>query len=211
VPVFYLTMQPRPGMNVASIDNYAGARMAVGHLIEQGYRHIGHISGPMDWWEARQRTAAWKESLHQAGLSSPERAFVEGNWSSASGAKAIQDLFDQYPEMDAVFVANDQMALSVLQYACRNDLTIPNDLGIVGFDNIPETAFYWPPLTTVQQDQIHLGRVAVEGIIRIIESARDGGVYEEPRSTMIEPTMVVRRSSLRREPDHKEVRPGDDE
>jgi len=171
VPIVYLTMQPRPGMHIVAVDNYIGAHMAVNHLIEQGYRHIGHISGPMDWWEARERTAAWKDALIQAGLEYDDRARVEGNWSSASGAQAIQDLHDQYPEMDAVFVANDQMALSALQYACRNNISVPDDLGIVGFDNIPEGAFFWPPLTTVDQDQIHLGRTAVEGVIRIIESA----------------------------------------
>jgi LacI family transcriptional regulator len=211
VPVVYLTMQSRPGLNIVSVDNYTGARTAVEHLIEQGYRHIGHITGPLDWWEARQRMAAWRDALSEAGLQLDDRACVEGNWSSASGAQAIQDLHDQYPEMDAVFVANDQMALSVLQYACRTGLSIPNDLGIIGFDNIPEGAFFWPPLTTVDQDQIQLGRTAVEGVIRIIESAWDGYEPDEPRAVLIEPTLVIRRSSLRRKSEEKEVSLPDDE
>ena len=113
--------------------------------------------------------------------------------------------------MDAVFVANDQMALSVLQHACRNNISVPDDLGIVGFDNIAETAFYWPPLTTVQQDQTHLGKTAVEGIIRIIESDWDGGEPEQPRSLLIEPTLVIRRSALRRKSGEKEVSLPEDE
>jgi DNA-binding LacI/PurR family transcriptional regulator len=84
-------------------------------------------------------------------------------------------------------------------------VSIPNDLGIVGFDNIPEGAFFWPPLTTVDQDQIHLGKTAVEGVIRIIESAWDGHEPDEPRAVLIEPTLVIRRSSLRRKLEEKEV------
>ncbi len=63
----FLTMQPRDNVAVVSIDNYLGGRMAMAHLLEQGYRHIGHISGPLDWWEARQRMAAWQDALQEAG------------------------------------------------------------------------------------------------------------------------------------------------
>lgn len=204
IPIFYLTTQSRADMNVVSVDNYTGAKLAVEHLIEQGYRHIGHLSGPIDWWEARQRLLGWKDALAAAGLENGKKASVEGNWSSASGAHAIQDLFEQYPEMDAVFVANDQMAISVLQYACRQGLEVPETLGIVGFDNLPESAFFWPPLTTVHQDQIHLGRVAVEGIIHTIESAWDGNEAEEPRTLLIKPSLIVRGSSMRRGPPNEE-------
>jgi LacI family transcriptional regulator len=211
VPVVYLTMNPRPGLHIVSVDNYAGARMAVDHLIEQGYRHIGHIAGPMDWWEARERMRAWRQALADAGLEHDERQTAEGNWSAASGAQAIEQLHGQYPEMDAVFVGNDQMALSALQYACRAGLSIPGDMGIVGFDNIAESPFFWPPLTTVDQDQIYLGRAAVEGVISIIESAWDGREPEEPHSVRIEPTLVIRQSSARRRPSEKEVSHSDNE
>ena len=153
VPVVFLTMEPRENLKVVSIDNYAGGRLAVSHLLDQGYRHIGHIAGPLDWWEARQRMAAWQDTLRDAGLEAGEANFAEGNWSSASGAEAIERLFRQYPAMDAVFVANDQMALSVMQAACQRGIAIPRDLGVVGFDNISESAYFWPPLTTIEQDQ----------------------------------------------------------
>jgi len=100
--------------------------------------------------------------------------------------------------MDAIFVANDQMALSVMQYACRKGLRIPDDLGVVGFDDIPESAFFWPPLTTIQQDQHNVGAVAVEEIIKIIES---GWEQQEPvrsKSIMLAPTLVVRQSSIKK-------------
>jgi LacI family transcriptional regulator len=197
IPLVYLTMEPQKNIPVVSVDNYLGGRMAMAHLLEQGYRNIGHISGPLDWWEARQRMSAWKDALTEAGLESPDPHWAEGNWSSASGVLAVEKLFDQYPEMDAIFVANDQMALSALGAAHQKGLRVPEDLGIVGFDNMAESAYFWPALTTVQQDQYHVAKVAVEEMIRIIESGWLGQDPIDPRSIMLAPTLVVRRSSLR--------------
>jgi LacI family transcriptional regulator len=167
------------------------------HLLEQGYQRIGHISGPLDWWEARQRVAAWKDALHEVGLEARDEHCVDGNWSPASGGLAIEKLFEQYPDMDAVFVGNDQMALAVIQAACQKGMRIPEDLGVVGFDNIPESAFFYPPLTTIQQDQQAVGKVAVEETIKLIESAWQGLGPVEPKSIKLAPILVVRQSSLR--------------
>ncbi len=197
VPLVYLTMEPQKNIPVVSIDNYAGGRMAVSHLLEQGYRNIGHIAGPLDWWEARQRMTAWKDALKDADLPALDRYWAEGNWSSASGAQAVEKLFGQYPEMDAVFVANDQMALSVLQVAYQRGVRIPEELGIVGFDNIAESAYFSPSLTTVQQDQYNVAKVAVEEMIKIIESGWQELDPVDSQSIMLPPTLVVRESSVR--------------
>ncbi len=197
LPIVYLATKSQEKISVVSINNYLGGQLAMSHLLDQGYRHIGHISGPLDWWEARERKAAWSDGLKEAGLEVKDEHWVEGNWSSSSGAKAIERLFKQYPEMDAVFVANDQMALSVMQYSCRNGVHIPNDLGVVGFDDISESAFFWPPLTTVQQDQLNVGEVAVEEINKIIESGWHEHEPVRPKSIMLAPTLVVRQSSLK--------------
>ena len=197
IPVVYLTMEPQENISVVSINNYLGGRMAMSHLLEQGYRHIGHISGPLDWWEARQRMAAWKDALIEARLEVRDEYWVEGNWSSASGAQAVEDIFEQYPEIDSIFVANDQMALSVFQAACQKGLRIPEDLGVVGFDNIPESAYFWPPLTTIQIEQNSVGRVAVEEMVKIIESGWQGLEPIQPKSIMLTPTLVIRQSALR--------------
>ena len=130
IPIVYLAMEPRENVSVVSIDNYLGGKMAMNHLLEQGYRNIAHISGPLDWWEARQRIAAWKDTLTEAELKPKDSQWVEGNWSSASSASALDQLLAQFPEMDAIFVANDQMALSVMQTACQKGVRIPDDLGI---------------------------------------------------------------------------------
>ena len=197
IPIVYLAMNSQENIYVVSINNYLGGQLAISHLLEQGYRHIGHISGPLDWWEARERMAAWRDVLRAADLEAKDEHWAEGNWSSASGAQATERLFNQYPEMDAIFVANDQMALSVMQYACRKGLRIPDDLGIVGFDDIPESAFFWPPLTTVQQNQYNVGEVVVEEIIKIIESYRQEQEPVQPKSIMLAPILIVRQSSLR--------------
>ena len=199
IPIVHITMKSREKIWVVSIDNYLGGQLAMSHLIEQGYQHIGHISGPLDWWEARERKAAWSNGLKEANIEVKDEHWVEGNWSSSSGARAIEKLYEQYPDMDAIFVANDQMALSVMQYACRKGISIPRDLGVVAFDDIPESAYFWPPLTTVQQDQYNVGEVAVEEIIKIIESGWHEHEPVRPKSIMLAPTLVVRQSTLKKE------------
>lgn len=197
IPIVYLAMEPKEDISTVSVDNYLGGRMAMSHLLEQGYRNIGHISGPMDWWEARQRMVAWKDSLRESGFEAREEHWAEGNWSSTSGVQAVERLFEQYPGMDSIFVANDQMALGVIQVMYQKGLRIPEDLGVVGFDNIPESAFFCPSLTTVQQDQYAVGKVAVEQTIKIIESGWQGLEPMKSKSIMLTPTLVVRKSSLR--------------
>ena len=197
VPLVFLTMEPQKNIPVVSIDNYMGGRMAMSHLFEQGYRHIGHIAGPLDWWEARQRMAAWKDSLTEAGREVQDKHWTQGNWSSESGADAVKRLLEQYPEMDAIFIANDQMALSALLAARARGLRVPEDIGIVGFDNIPESAYFLPPLTTVHQDQYEVARVAVAEIIKIIELSWQGLDPGDLQAIVLPPTLVVRQSSLR--------------
>jgi DNA-binding LacI/PurR family transcriptional regulator len=197
VPLVYLTMEARNNLSIVTIDNYLGGRMAMSHLLEQGYRKIAHICGPLDWWESRQRMAAWRDALTEAGLEFDDSHCVEGNWSSASGALAIEKLFDQYPTMDSIFVANDQMALSAMQFFAEKRLRIPEDIGIVGFDNIAESAFFSPALTTVQQDQHHVAKIAIAELIKIIESGWQELAPVTPKSIILSPTLVVRQSSLR--------------
>jgi LacI family transcriptional regulator len=196
VPIMFLTMPARPDLYVVSIDNYKGGRMATNHLIEQGYRHIGHISGPLDWWEARQRKAGWQDALLAAGLDADNPCWERGDWSSVSGERAIMRLLEREPALDAVFVGNDQMALGVLQIACRQGLQVPGDLAIVGFDGVPETAYYWPPLSTVQQDQQLLGCIAVQELVESIQARQQGQLDGAARSIALEPELIVRASSL---------------
>jgi LacI family transcriptional regulator len=173
VPIVFLTMEAREGITIISVNNHQGAEIATNHLLDEGYRHIGHISGPLDWWEARQRFNAWKNIINAAGQKNVDQHWVEGNWSSSSGMEACQKLFDQYPEMDAIFAANDQMALGALSVIHQKGLKVPLEFGIVGFDNMAESEYFWPALTTMQHDQHQVGAMAVKEIIRIIEAIRN--------------------------------------
>jgi LacI family transcriptional regulator len=195
VPMIFLTMEARSDLFIVSIDNYAGGRMATEHLLEQGFRHIGHISGPLEWWEAQQRKEGWQDALLEAGRQIAGHHWTTGNWSAASGEQAIRQLLESYQGMDAVFVANDQMALGVLQVACRLGIPVPQDLAIVGFDGIPETAYYWPPLTTVYQDLRELGCRAVRELIRILEASQKRESVVRPTTISLHPELIVRESS----------------
>lgn len=198
VPIIYLSMGQRPNLNVAAVDNRLGARLACQHLLEQGYRSIGLITGPMEWWEARERKLGWEEALRAAGLQPEARQVVEGDWSAASGAEGISRLFEQYPEMDAVFASNDQMALGVLQRAHSLGRRVPEDLGVVGFDDTPEAPFYRPPLTTIRNPLVQLGCEAVQALVRQIEPGADGEPEGGAISILLQPELIVRASASRR-------------
>jgi DNA-binding LacI/PurR family transcriptional regulator len=119
---------------------------------------------------------------------------IEGDWSAASGARAMRALLEREPTIDAVFVCSDQMAQGALGVAHRLGRRIPQDLAVAGFDNIPESEFFWPPLTTVYQKLIEVGCVAVQNLHQIIEAQRK----EEPYSaeaTILTPEFVIRESS----------------
>jgi len=198
VPVVFHSMGPRPGLSTVSVDNYSGGRLATQHLINQGYRHIGLITGPMDWWEARERARGWREAMTEAGLIGPGLGeIVYGSWDAVAGEDGLNQLLDRRPDIEAIFVGNDQMALGVLQTARRRGLRIPHDLAIVGFDDIPEAAYFWPPLTTVSQPLFDLGRKSVAELTRMIKLGRRDLATIDPQTIMLQPKLVVRESSVR--------------
>jgi LacI family transcriptional regulator len=178
------------------MDSYQGAQMATQHLLEKGCRQIGHISGPLEWWEARLRLQGWRDTLEKASLQVEDRYWEQGNWSSASGASAAEKLFDRYPEMDGIFAANDQMALSVLREACRREIKVPQNLAVVGFDGIPESAYFYPSLTTVSQDPQMLGGRAVENLAEMIQATQENKAAV-PQFSLIQPSLIIRESSKR--------------
>lgn len=194
VPIVFLTMEKRAGLNIVAVDNYAGGRQATEHLLALGHRKIGHIAGPLAWWEARERKRGWEEGMAEAGL--PAQNWVEGTWSSRSGVRSLQQLLSQAPDLTAVFAANDQMALGALHYAHRHGIRVPEDLSLVGFDNLTESAYYWPPLTTINHDQFELGCLAVREAVKAIESRQDGvPSSHQSQVIFIQPELIVRESS----------------
>jgi LacI family transcriptional regulator len=194
VPIVFMAMEPKSGYSVVSVDSYQGAQMATRHLLDQGCKHIGHIAGPLNWWEARLRLQGWRDALESAGMQALDEQWEQGNWSSASGAVAAKKLFDRYPKMDGIFVANDQMALSVLREACRRGIKVPDQLAVVGFDGIPESAYFFPSLTTIAQDPQLFGGRAVENLVEMIIAKQENNPII-PQSSLIQPSLVVRETS----------------
>lgn len=194
VPVIFSAMEPRPSISSVTTDNYGGGVLAVQHLLDIGRKKIAHLSGPMLWWEATERKRAWRDTLEKAGLEAPEHGCAEGNWSAKSGEPAFLELVKNYPDMDAVFVGNDQMALSVLRECHRLNIVVPDDLAVVGFDDIPEAAYFCPSLTTISQDQQLIGESAVNNIVKMIQASQQG-VSIAAEASFITPTLTLRESS----------------
>jgi LacI family transcriptional regulator len=193
-PVVFLNMQPRLGTTMVAVNNYDGGRQATEHLLKQGYRRIGLITGPLNWWEARQRQSGWRDAMLEAGLP-PESLEVYGDWSAESGEAGMRRLLEQAPDIEALFASNDQMALGAFQAARSAGRRVPEDLAVVGFDDIPEAAYFQPPLTTIRQDLQKMGTLAVQLIHRIMESHRQN-VDLEPEVLWVQPELIIRESSI---------------
>jgi LacI family transcriptional regulator len=186
-----------------SIDNRAIGRVATEHLIAGGARRVAIVTGPLDWWEAQERLHGWREVLEAHGIGAEDRLVVEGDWGALSGELALERLLHGLPGVDAVFASNDQMALGILHAAHEAGRRVPDDLSVVGVDDIPESSHFWPSLTTVHQPLRDAGALAVEELDRWIRHER------QPRkrdilglsATLLEPTLIVRASSRPRQAD----------
>lgn len=188
VPYMTLLGGPSAVQRELTVDQEAGARAATRHLLQLGHRRIAHLSGPLDWYEAEARVSGYRAELTDAGLE-PEPV-LEGDWTAESGYRLGLRVVEA-PEVTAVFTSNDQMALGLYHAARERGLRIPEDLSVVGFDDIPEAAHFWPPLTTVLQDFTELGRRSVESLVAEIE----GGT--EPTAVRLQPELIVRASTAR--------------
>jgi DNA-binding LacI/PurR family transcriptional regulator len=130
---------------------------------------VWHVSGPSDWIEARGRTTGWRTALESAGAEAPPP--LTGDWSPRSGYEAGL-ILARIPEASAVFVANDQMSLGVFRALHEHGRRVPEDISVVGFDDISEAAYFTPPLTTVRQDFGEVGRRSLRLLIDQINSGR---------------------------------------
>jgi DNA-binding LacI/PurR family transcriptional regulator len=156
VPVVTLHAADR-GARGLSVDQAAGARLAVAALADAGHTRIAHLAGPADWLEAESRAEGFAAELAERGLVAGP--VIEGDWTAGSGYAAVAAVREA--GVTAVFAANDQMALGLLGGLHEAGLSVPDDVSVVGFDDIPDAAFYWPKLTTVRQDFSELARRAV--------------------------------------------------
>ena len=194
-PIVFMSMAARPDVSIIAVDNRLGAHLATQHLIDQGRCHIGIITGPLSWWEARERLAGWTEAIVASGLKINELLIAEGNWSPSSGERAMEQLLAVAPTIDALFCCNDQMVLGALGVLHRAGLRVPEDIALAGFDNIPESEFFLPPLTTIHQQVIEIGRVAMQELHARIKAEREPNNGKMRQVTYLAPSLVQRASS----------------
>jgi DNA-binding LacI/PurR family transcriptional regulator len=171
------------------IDQTEGARLATQHLVDMGHREIVHVRGPRGWIEAELRATEFDATMRAGGLRA--RRPLVGDWTARSGYELGRRLA-AVRSTTAVFVANDQMALGVLRALHEAGRQVPDDVSVVGFDDIPEAAFFEPPLTTVRQDFDELGRRCVQRLVAVLGGT--GSVDAD----VVTPTLVVRASASSR-------------
>lgn len=186
LPVVIAASDAAPDRLTASVDQRAGAGLAVEHLVELGHRDIRHLAGPLDWLDARARMSQWRAVLEERGL--PVHEPVVGDWTADFGYRYGSESAE-VTEATAIFVSNDQMALGLLHGLHGRGIRVPEDLSLVGFDDIPESRHFLPPLTTIRQDFRALGRASV----RLLLAGLRGQEVREDE--MIAPELIVRESS----------------
>ncbi|MCM3780676.1 LacI family DNA-binding transcriptional regulator [Microbacterium hydrocarbonoxydans] len=169
---------------VVHSDHAGGAAAATAHLLGLGHTTVHHLAGPADSFAASERERGWRETLRAAGVGLPE--VVRGDWSPESGHAAA----DALAAASAVFCANDQMALGLLRALADSGRRVPDDVAVVGFDDVPDAANYRPPLSTIRQDFPALAHRAVALLVGDIEG-------EAVARASVVPTTLVERSSAR--------------
>ncbi|MEB8341993.1 LacI family DNA-binding transcriptional regulator [Streptomyces endophyticus] len=177
---------------VVDTDQAGGTRDAVRHLLELGHRTVWHLAGPSESYAAQRRTDAWRTALEAAGRAVPP--LVRGDWSAESGYRAGLRLAEQ-ADCTAVFAANDQMALGLLRALDERGRRVPEDVSVIGFDDIPDSGSYPPPLTTVHQDFAEVGRRCVQSALRQVRESEP-----EHGTTLVPTRLVVRESTGRAAP-----------
>lgn len=169
-------------------DQTAGTIAAVRHLLDLGHTTVHHLAGPTDSGPAEQRAQAWAAALTDAGRTVPP--MLSGDWSARSGYEVGRSIADD-PQVTAVFCANDEMAAGLVRALSERGLRVPEDVSVVGFDDIPLAEYLWPPLTTVRQDFTLIG----EGLIELLMRQIRAGTTLADEHVSIPTTLVVRAST----------------
>ena len=203
VPVPVVLIAARPERNAAdggppgsrtirvAVDQRLGARMATDHLLGLGHPTVLHLSGPLDWFDARERRVGWVGAHVDAGLPEPELRVCD--WSSGSGyqvGRAIAARTRSGGGPTAVFASNDQLALGLLHALAEAGVSVPGDVSVVGFDDVAGAEHFIPPLTTVRQQFDQLGRQSVAAMLGALSATP-----QESGLQLIPPVLVVREST----------------
>jgi len=186
LPLVTVDGDPQRSHALVTVDQVAGARAATRLLLDAGHETVWHVAGPADWYDAAGRIDGWRQELTEAGAEVPPP--VRADWSAAAGYAAGQ-MLARMPEVTAVFAANDPLALGLLRALHERGRRVPQEVSVVGFDDVPEAAYFIPPLTTVRPDFDAVARAGLDLLL-----AQVGGGADGPGRTVIEPALVIRDS-----------------
>lgn len=187
LPVVFIDGDPAGGRPVVTVDQVAGARAATRHLLDSGHETVWHVSGPTDWFDSAGRIQGWRQTLQEAGREVPP--LLSADWSAAEGYRTGQ-MLARMPEVTAIFTANDHLALGILRALSERGRRVPHDVAVVGFDDVPEAAYFIPPLTTVRQAFGDVARAALSLLLG--QMRNEAGTAAQ---IVVPPQLVVRESA----------------
>ncbi len=186
-----LSGRPRPGESLPYVDadNRGGARAATSHLLSSGRTKVATITGPLDMTVGIDRFEGYADALSDAGQRVRKGLVEHGDFGKEAGARAMKALLRRHPGLDGVFVANDPMAIGALETLHALGRRVPDDVAVIGFDDVDDAASTSPPLTTVRQPLETMTKAMAELLLRRID---DEGVVNE---FVVCPTRLIRRAS----------------
>jgi LacI family transcriptional regulator len=177
-----------PGLYALNFDNVEGGRLATDHLLRLGHRRIAFISGDGDHPDAVARHRGYRAALEAAGVVYDPKMVVPGRYFEQSGLEALEKLFQTRRRFTAIFAANDQMAFGAMLGLHRRSLRVPQDISLVGFDDLPASAYALPPLSTVRQPVHEIGRLSAQAMLELLKG-------RAPSAIMPRPELIARESS----------------
>lgn len=182
-----------PGLFSLNFANVEAARMATLHLIELGHRRIVHILGPRDHVDARERKEGYRRALKEAGIAYDPALVVQGDFSEGGGMKAVNHLIEAGIAFSAIFAANDQTAYGAALGLYRRNLRVPDDVSVVGFDDLPGSQYSIPPLTTIRQPVYQLGELGARAVLAMLRGEAPDGALPPPLLVTRESTRPAKR------------------
>ncbi|MBS3765314.1 LacI family DNA-binding transcriptional regulator [Candidatus Bipolaricaulota bacterium] len=193
-PFVSVGRHPNEQANYVDVNNYGGAKQAIEYLVNSGHERIATITGPLDQAPAIDRLRGYKDALKEADLEVEDELIYEGDFTEESGSTGIHKLLANFPT--AVFAANDLIAIGVLKELKEMNKKVPEDVAIVGFDDIQASSAVEPPLTTISQPIDDLGRVSVRCLKNLIERKQSNEQNDqEPIRKVLDTELIVRSST----------------
>ena len=178
------------GLFSLNFDNFEGGRLATQHLIDLGHRHIAFIAGPEQHADAIERQRGYRAALDAARIAYDPALLVPGEFQEVNGLQAVDRLLEGRRRFTAIFAANDQMAIGAALGLQRRSLRVPEDISLVGFDDLPTALYAIPPLSTVHQPAYELGRLSASAMLQLLAGA-------QPTAEVPAPRFVARESTRR--------------